>query len=161
MTDEKVMSLMAIKDVFKISRKTFFNPRGWLGYDLLKANTKIAWSIISDQFVPAKSLRTETFEQAVERQKLTTEDLQKLAANYLYYAIVFVVLGLAVIGLGFYLLFSHGSFVDLVLALASSSLFFVNAFRYDFWRFQIKQRKLGCTVAEWWHGKPNDKSEGA
>jgi len=23
---------MAIKDAFKITRKTFFNPRGWLGY---------------------------------------------------------------------------------------------------------------------------------
>jgi len=30
---------MALKDVVKVSRKTFFNPRAWVGYDQVKTST--------------------------------------------------------------------------------------------------------------------------
>jgi len=27
------------------------------------------------------------------------------------------------------------------------------AFRYHFWLFQLRNRKLGCTLSEWWNAR--------
>ncbi len=62
---------MPIKDLFKVSRKTFFNPAGWVGYGWVKDQTILFWDLVRDQFKPAKPERTETFAEAVTRLKLS------------------------------------------------------------------------------------------
>lgn len=148
---------MAIKDIFKISRKTFLNPSGWLGYDMLAGQTRTIWSILKDQFTPERPLRTETFEEAVKRQKLSEADVQSLSSNYLFTSFLFAFFGLFTLVFGFYLLFHHATAAGWLLAMATSALFFTYALRYHFWHFQIKHRKLGCTLKEWWEGQINNE----
>jgi intracellular multiplication protein IcmV len=140
---------MAVRQVFKISRKTFFNPSAWLDIDALKTQNKAIGRILKTLFASAKPTREETFEQAMQRQGLSEADIQGIANSYRWYAGIFLFFGIVVFIFAFYLLFSHSTFHGWLLAIAASALFFGQAFRYDFWVFQIKKRQLGCTFAEW------------
>jgi intracellular multiplication protein IcmV len=140
---------MAIKDVVKVSRKTFINPRAWFGYDAVKAQTKTIASIIKPIATPDKPVREETFKAATKRLELETRDLEITYNAYLTYAYLFLSLSLFSFTYGIYLILYHGTFLGLVLTLAVTGLFISQAFKYHFWAFQIKKAKLGCTFKEW------------
>ncbi len=90
----------------------------------------------------------ETFEQAMVRMKLTEADLASRARicklQILFY-------GLAALGVAIYLayLIAGGYWLSAGLCLLIMLLLLTCAFKSHFWLFQIKQRKLGCTVQEW------------
>jgi intracellular multiplication protein IcmV len=140
---------MAARDVLKVSRKTFFNPSAWLGWDLLKDQTRYLWGSVKEVLTPEQAAREETFEAAMVRLELTEDDVKSALVSYRYYTILFVLLGVLTFAYSFYLLFRHGTFLGWLLGLAVTALFFSQAFRFDFWAFQIKRRKLGATFAEW------------
>ncbi|MDR3478341.1 MAG: type IVB secretion system protein IcmV [Gammaproteobacteria bacterium] len=150
---------MALKDVFKVTRKTFFDPTGWIGYESVKQTTTSIWAILKSLFFPPEAVYQETFEQAMARQGLTEEDVEASEQRYLLFAYFFVVLGSIAFVMSFYFLFHHETLAGCVLAIATAALLFSQAFKYHFWYFQIKYRKLGCTFKEWRQGKPFD-SEG-
>ena len=150
---------MSLKDAVKVSRKTFFNPRGWSGYDFIKLQFRTTWDIIKDAVSPQEVGRQETFDEAMKRLELTEEDIQKSQNNYLLFASLFVLCGVLTLVFSFYLIFHHKTFSGMILGFVTSTLFFVYAFRYHFWYFQIKHRKLGCTIDDWLHGKPLDRKE--
>jgi intracellular multiplication protein IcmV len=140
---------MAIKDIFKISRKTFFDPLTWLDYKSLKALNRTLFNQIRDLFTIPKPTRTETFEQALERFGLNADELEDIKGTYQAYAIVFVLLSIGIGLFSLYLIFSFTSFLGGLIGIAVTALALSQAFKYDFWVFQIKQQKLGCTFAEW------------
>lgn len=145
---------MAVKDVFKVSRKTFFNPRAWLGFDLLVSQFQTTWALVRGLFTVDAPARTETFEEAMKRLNVDEAAVQESSKNYLFYSVAFFLLGAAAFIYAFYLLILYTTFTGWLLGLAVSALFLAQAFRFNFWHFQIKYRKLGCTFAEWWRGKP-------
>ncbi|MCL5975534.1 MAG: type IVB secretion system protein IcmV [Gammaproteobacteria bacterium] len=150
---------MAIQDIFKVSRKTFFNPSGWLDTESLRIYNTTIWDSIRGLFITPVAEKKETFEEAMARLNLTEDDVVKIQRNYLIYAVLFVCLGAALFLFSLYLLFHHASFYGWLLALVSAGLCGAQAFRFHFWYFQIKFRKLGCTFEEWRRGKP-DESQG-
>lgn len=144
---------MAIKDVLKVNRKTFINPRAWLGYDLLKQQSQTLYETVRGVFTGAAlpDAPAETFEQAKTRLNLTEEDIQTSGQNYLMFAILYAGIGLVTIGFGIYLLV--GLFISgFIISLSLAAFLFGQAFRNHFWYFQIKNRKLGCTLEEWRSG---------
>lgn len=140
---------MAIKDIFKISRKTFFDPLTWLDYRYLKTLNRNIFNQIRDLFTLPKPARTETFEEAIQRFGLNAEEVENIKGTYQAYAIVFLLLSLGIGIFSFYLIFSFTSFLGGLIGIAVTALALSQAFKYDFWVFQIKQQKLGCTFAEW------------
>lgn len=148
---------MAFRQIFKVSRKTFINLRAWADYDSFKDSNRTILDILKSLFITPAPQREETFEQSMQRLGLSESDVLQAQRNYYIYAIIFAVIGAVVILFGFYLLFFHRTFQGWLLAMAASALFLAQAFRYHFWYFQIKHRKLGCTFEEWRHGKPFDK----
>lgn len=143
---------MAIKDVFKISFKTFINPLAWIGAKELKTYNKIIGGVLKNAFTPAKAERIEEFNQAMQRQNITEEDLKKIDRQYLINTAIFIGLAICSFLASFFYLFYHKTFSGMVLCLATTILFLSQAFRFHFWHFQIKHRKLGCTFKEWWQG---------
>lgn len=141
--------------MLKVNRKTFFNPSAWLGYDQLKSATGGIWDIIKTLLVPAKSERTESFADAMKRLNLTNADLKEKMIIYRTYAYGFVIFAGCSFVTGFYLLFHHKTLSGWLLGIAVTTLFLSQAFRYHFWYFQMKHRKLGCTLNEWRKGKIN------
>ncbi|OGT65529.1 MAG: hypothetical protein A3J38_01750 [Gammaproteobacteria bacterium RIFCSPHIGHO2_12_FULL_45_9] len=149
---------MAIKDALKVSRKTFFNPTAWFGYESFKANNRIIWQLIRGLFYPVQVTRQETFTEAVARLQLTDEDIRAAEENYHVYAWFFLILAVPTFILGVYISFHHAVFLSLLLSFASTALLLSQAFKYHFWAFQIKHRKLGCTYREWRRGYPDQGS---
>jgi intracellular multiplication protein IcmV len=143
---------MPVKDIFKVTRKTFVNPAEWFGFGIFINQLNTTWEMVKGLFTAQRPARVETFAEAVKRLRLTEQDLAATYRNYLIFTGVFLLLGFATIGFGVYLLLAHTVF-GAILSLPTAGLFFVNAFRYHFWAFQIKHRKLGCTFAEWRAGK--------
>ena len=133
---------MALKDIFKISRKTFFNPAGWIGADELSGYNRVIKDTLGTTFSKPKPQRVETFEQALQRLNVTDADLQKTASLYRIYSLFYLLLTISAFLAGFYYLFKYGTFAGWVLAMMVSALFGAQTFRFDFWYFQIKHRKL-------------------
>jgi intracellular multiplication protein IcmV len=145
---------MAIKDVFKVNRKTFVDPNAWLGYDTVKTETKGVWSLFRAVFRrPAKPVREESFEQAVKRLHLTEKDIKEAQDTYFFYAMIFAMAGAVILLVAFYLIF-NGHFLGFLLGMAVGAVMLAHAFRNHFLYFQIKHRKLGCTFEEWRRGRP-------
>ena len=140
---------MAIRDIFRVSKKTFYNPRAWLGYDALKDQTKTIYSIVKDVAEPAKPQRTESFQEAMKRLNVSEKEAKNILEYYWQYALIFFVFGILDLIYGFYLLLYHRTFFGFVLAFSVMILLFGQSFKYHFWYFQIKKRKLGCTLQEW------------
>ncbi|SRR5579883_455187 len=152
---------MALKDIVKVNRKTYINPRAWLGYDYLKAQTIQIYATLRQLFTVPIPAREETFDQAVKRLHLSEKHVHELQRNYLITSIIFVILAAVAFAFSFVLMLYFGTFSGWLLAIAATALLLTQAFRYHFWHFQIKFRKLGCTFAEWKQGKPFDLKGGA
>ena len=152
---------MAIRDIFKISRKTFINPTGWIDYESLKYQNRTIWSILKNLFSVPRPEREESFQAAMKRLGLTEEQVQYGAKNYRLFSIGFFALGLLVLFYSFYLLFGHGAFWGWLIGLGVSALFFAQAFKYDFWSLQMRRRKLGLTFADWKESVLGDKDTSA
>lgn len=147
---------MAVRDVFKISRKTFFNPKAWLGWSSIKSLNEYFYSFFSSQFkTKTRTGRSETFSEAIQRQGLNEEDLQDIEAAYQAYSWFFLILAFSSLGLSAYLLIHYVSVLGFILGLSVVLLFAAQAFRYDFWFLQVKYRTLGFTFQEWKQRKPN------
>jgi intracellular multiplication protein IcmV len=151
---------MPIKDVFKVSRKTFFSPSAWLGVTQVKSSSRTIWDILRSLFIPVTSQRKETFEMAMKRFNLTQASLASTSQSYFLYALIFLFLAVFSFLFSFYLLMFHKTLAGFLLGLACAALFLSQAFRYHFWYFQIKHRKLGCTFDEWWKGSVNPGRDG-
>src|SRR3982751_744496 len=87
------------KAAVKVSRKTFFNPRAWLGYDLLKEQTQTIVSLAKRIFIFEKpaEIHDESFTQALKRLKLTESAVQRLSKSYFEYAIFFFITGVGAV----------------------------------------------------------------
>jgi intracellular multiplication protein IcmV len=140
---------MALRDLFKISRKTFFNPAAWFDYARVKGGMVDTWTITKGLFIVPEPVYKETYEEALKRHDLTEAGAEELRKDYLLYAFVLMLISVVSFGLGVYLFYANKSFSELLLGIAVSCLFAAQAFRYHFWSFQIKQRKLGCSFQEW------------
>lgn len=140
---------MAAKDIFKISRKTFFNPSAWIDYQALVDQNKTIFSVIKNLFSKPAPAREETFEDALKRLKVNESDLPDMLATYRSYAAFFLLCGLVAFTYGFYLVFRHHTWIGFFLAESVCAYFLVQAFKYDFWALQLRRRTLGLTYADW------------
>lgn len=143
---------------FKWAFGPFINVPAWLGGRTIIDGTKDISRVASDYFIPEKATTEETFEQAVERFNLSERDLQERADGLLRVALIFAVIGFAILGYAVYLVFNQqlGAFL---LTIVVSMLAFASAFRYHFWCFQVKSRKLGCSFKDWWNSKSTGESQ--
>lgn len=140
---------MAIRDIFKVSRKTFFNPRAWMNYDELREYTNTILVVLQGIFTKPTPVREETFEQAMGRMHINEKDIDSIASSYRVYALFFLFLGFCAFVYAFFVLFRHGTFIGWVLGIAVTALFLSQAFKYDFWSLQMRKRTLGLTFADW------------
>ncbi len=140
---------MAIRDVFKVSRKTFIDPGAWIGLESIIAQSKMIWRILRGAVAVIPPGASESFEDAVKRQGLTEKDIKEGERSYRLYAILFFLLGMTALAYALFLLVHYRSYSGCTLAAATSALLFSQAFKYDFWSLQMRRRHLGLTYADW------------
>ena len=137
-----------IKNTGKRFGRTFLNFSAWMGTDTLRGYGAYINQSAKRIMKPAQAEVEETFEEAMKREGLTEADIQKRQKHCFNVAIAFLGLGVAVFAYSIYLLW-NGHLMALLLGVGVTGLSLVQAFRYHFWYFQMKQRKLGCTFKEW------------
>jgi intracellular multiplication protein IcmV len=120
----------------------------WVDFASLKRSTGYIKDYCQTLFSIKKSNHAEDYDEAVDRMGLSSEDIAKQAHDFLKLTLFFLVLATLLIIYGFIVFRLNnwmGTFICSALALYALTL----AFRFHFWRFQLLQQKLGCSVFEW------------
>lgn len=126
-----------------------FNVRAWFDWDRLKSFTSFLVNGFSRLFVPQKNTQVESFDAAQKQFNLSDADLLlKQKALYRLSIVMTAVAFLILIYAGYHLF--YGTIKATIISLVVMMIALVLAFRYHFWYFQIKVRKLGCTFQEWY-----------
>ncbi len=130
--------------------KPMVDFRPWLGTKQIAKDSKsIANAVKTLYHTDSPSQTKETFDEACKRQGMTAQALQEQFEAYFLYAIVFVLCAVAVLGYGIFL-YAHSHAIHAsLLCLAISVFFTVLAFRYHFWCYQLKNRKLGASLHDY------------
>jgi hypothetical protein len=138
----------------KVKRHLFaktFLPIGWLGQEIqgLKSFTRSVVNTVKSILTKQTAERQESFDEALARLGITKADAMKTASRYRVYAFVFAGLGILLFAYSFYLLFAYFTLIGWLLGLAATAYCLSQAFRFDFWAYQIKVQRLGVSFKEW------------
>lgn len=125
-----------------------FNIRLWFDWERMKAFTQYLLQGCKTFLVPQKAQVTESFEEAMARLGLTDSDLLARQKGLLRLSLLTLGFAILLLGYAIYHVF-YGSLLAVMLSVVLMCVTLVLAFRYHFWYFQIKKRKLGCTIREW------------
>lgn len=142
---------MGVRSYIKNTIKENSNMKGWASWDAIKENGRIVTGFVKDLKNPEDGTTppfAATFEEAAAKLGLSEADIQKQAKKHLWVSIGCTILGLAALAWTILLLFKVMLLSGLV-ALSLSALMFAYAFQENFRYFQMKQRRLNCTVSEW------------
>lgn len=130
--------------------KSFINVRRWVCYDDAKSYGIMVLTLAKNIFgIQKKEPIVETFAEAMDRLKLTEQDLVNKAQYFKRSAVMYLMIGLLFVAYAVYLLFDDYTILGVVVFILAS-LMFVYAYRESFWLMQIKRRKLGCTFKDWY-----------
>lgn len=125
------------------------NVRKWFDWERMKAFTMYLVNGFKRLFVPQNPTHVESFDEAAKKLKLNETDLL-LKQNALFrLSIIMLIAAFIIFGYMGYQLF-YGTFKATIISLVVVLIALVLAFRYHFWYYQIKHRKLGCTIKEWY-----------
>lgn len=126
-----------------------FKVTKWLGVDQIKDSTRNIADAGKTIFIPQQANFPETFEEALVRLNITEEQLQQRKKEFTKLMIVYLILALLIFCYGVYIVVSYRNFMGFVMCIAVTLYALTLAFRYHFWIYQIKNKKLGCTIKEW------------
>lgn len=139
--------------------KRIFNLKSWSDWERVKYFFLYILDSIKQLFIlqPVTKRKQETFAKAAARLNLTENNL--LERQRSLFRLSMIMVGMAVLLLIYagYELY-HGAILSFILSLVVTCIALILAFRYHFWYFQIKERKLGCTIKEWWHQSVNNST---
>lgn len=129
--------------------KSILNVRKWSDYDRLKSFTLYLGEGFRKMFIPQGARKKKvSFHEAVARMKLTEKDLKIKKRALLRLSILMCIMAIGIMAYSGYH-FYYGFYKAALVSIVISMLGFVLAFRYHFWYFQIRERKLGCSFMEW------------
>ncbi len=126
----------------------------WMSWDYLSETADRYKVLLVDMVIPKKATYSETFDEALERMQLTQEDINQRKQEFTRLFYFFLALSLLVVCYALYMAF-RGYMVPALISFCLAFYAFTQAFRFNFWLFQIKHRKLGCTIKEWMNSTVN------
>lgn len=140
---------MGLRRFVKKQAQSNFNVKKWIGFDQVKRTGGFISETYRDLYQQGKTDGVkETFEDAMRRYNLSEADLQRRMKSSLMIARICTIFGGVVLLYTFYL-FALSDMISGLLTLAFSALMLVYGFREHFNYYQMKQRRLGCSVSEW------------
>jgi intracellular multiplication protein IcmV len=144
---------MGFRNYVKKTVKTNTNVKGWTGWDAVKGNAEIVKNFAQGLKTPVASAPPVQldFNETMKKYGWTEADVRSRMRMSLIVAIVCVVLSLFAFLWVFHMLLK-GFFLSALASLALSALMLAYGFREHFLYFQLKQRRLNCTVKEWFSG---------
>jgi len=137
----------------KVTGRLFdFRVDKWVGYEDLKSGAQNLGGFIQDRFSPEKPTRLETFNEACERLELQNEDLNKKMMEFKGLFVFFLFVATFLFGYAVYMA-TEKAYAATLISFSLTIYALSMSFRYSFWAFQLKHKKLGCSVREWFDSK--------
>lgn len=130
----------------------------WISLDYIKETSDRYKILLLDAVVPKKATYSETFEEAMIRLQLTEEDITQRKKEFTQLLYSFIAISVAIILYALYMAIA-GKMVASLIAFCLSLYTLSQAFRFHFWLFQLKNRKLGCTLKEWINSQIDTKNK--
>jgi intracellular multiplication protein IcmV len=134
-----------------------FNIRWWIDFDRAKGAIGYISQSVKGIFVLQKPNKPTSFSEAVASLHIKEEELQARARGLYRLSILMLIIALCLLGYTGYLVL-YSTLHSAIVCIGLMGLALIFAFRYHFWYFQIHQRRLGCSIKEWyrigiWGGK--------
>lgn len=130
-----------------------FRVTKWIGLDQIKANSKNLFNIGQSLVTPQQANYTETFEEALVRLNITEEQIQLRKKEFTRLMIIYLVIASIIFIYSIYIAYKYKNVMGFIMGFALTLFALTHAFRYHFWIYQIKHRKLGCTLRDWFLDK--------
>lgn len=127
---------------------SIFNVRAWFDWDRVRAFTLYLVTGFKKLFVPQKPQQVDSFKEVSKKMDLNDESLSKKEQALLRLSILMLSFACIILGYAGYQLF-YGSIKAFLVSFVLTLIALTLAFRYHFWYYQIRHRKLGCTFDEW------------
>ena len=124
----------------------------WIDYPRWVKRNRFFFRFIKKSFIPHHAKMQVSFEEALLRLKLTPADLVQRTKVFTRLLWIWIFLFLVTIFYSIYL-FSIHAYRGFYPCLGISLIILTQVFRYHFWLFQIKQRRLGCCFRDWLNGQ--------
>lgn len=129
--------------------RTIFNPKVWMDLDQVKSSTNYITDGTKKLFTLKQKVSSgETFEETMKRLGLDEKAILKQQKSLFRLALMMVLLSLGVFAYAMTLIYS-GSFHSAAATIVIFLVILALAFRYHFWHYQLKVRRLGCGLKEW------------
>lgn len=142
--------------LFRFAIKTCCDVPSWMGLKQLKSQTGFLINNIKPIFKARKITASQmTFDQKIAEWNIDNAHLDLLMNRFIYHSLIYLILGFLCVGYAFYL-FLHQYTLSGITTILIAIIIFLKAFSTHFWYFEIKHRKLGCTLREWLNGKIKD-----
>lgn len=132
--------------------KPMVNFRVWMSWGEVRRSSGNVTSLFKSVFIPNKKPAEESFDDAATRLGIDQGQLQARLKEFQNLSFVFAIATMALFAYFAYLFFEghlRGAAVCFGVTLISLSMFV----RFHLWTYQVRQRKLGCSLREWfWSG---------
>lgn len=137
----------------------FFNVRvdQWLNFPLLKNTFKSTTQSAADLLKKNEARQEETYDEALINYHLSEKDINARKKEFARLFTIYIIIALLIFSYAIYIII-NGNFWGFFIAFALTLYALAQAFKYHFWLFQIKQKKLGCTFREWLNSDSNTNS---
>src|SRR3990167_2402078 len=128
----------------------FFNYRAWIDWNRSKSIYNYFSKNLKKILITQKANKSQikTFEEVVSEMKLTEDDLKVKEKSLRRLCYLMIIVGFLFYGYSMYHML-YGTALSVSVSFVLMLVCFTLAFRYHFWYFQIKSRKLGCSIKEW------------
>lgn len=130
-----------------------FRVTKWLGLDQIKDVSGRVGDTAKTIFTPEQAEQAETFEEALRRLNITEYELEQRKQEFIRLMFIYIFAAVAIFLYSLYIVIAYGNLMGFFMGLAITVFALTFAFRYHFWVYQIKHKKLGCSFRDWFLDK--------
>lgn len=130
--------------------KPFVDIPRWIDYQQLVKGHRSFYSFVKKSFIPEHRVVEESFDAALLRLGITEVDLEQRLNAFKRLLWIWGALFLISFVYGLHLLLIH-ALRGFFPCLGLNFVILTQIFRYHFWIFQIKERRLGCSFTDWFN----------
>lgn len=125
----------------------------WFGFDQVKTTTTSIFSLGQNVFTPQQANYVETFEEALQRLNITAAELEQRRKEFVRLMIIYLIIAASVFAYSIFIAYKYKNIMGFIMGFAITIYALSHAFKYHFWIFQIKHKKLGCSLRDWFLDK--------
>lgn len=131
-----------------------FKVTSWMGLDQIKSIGRNTADLGNQLFTPDQANYTETFEEAMIRLNITEEQLNQRRREFTILMIIYILIACGLFSYSIYVIYAHKNIMGFIMSFAITLFALTHVFKYHFWLYQIRHKKLGCSLKDWFSDKP-------